>query len=54
MREPGGVVDKLIVVKDTASRDFAMLVKLGLLERIGSGRRTRYIPGRFRHESTDK
>ena len=37
-------LDALGVVKDTARRDFAHLVNLGLLLRMGKGRGTKYVP----------
>ncbi len=40
------VVNRLKVVRDTARRDFGLLVKLGLLDRKGAGRSIHYIPGR--------
>jgi predicted HTH transcriptional regulator len=47
------VVKELAVVKDTARRDFAQLVKLGLLDRSGRGRGVHYTPAHRLHESTD-
>jgi predicted HTH transcriptional regulator len=47
------VIDNMKVVKDTARRDFALLLDLGLIERIGQGRGVRYIPARGQSESTD-
>ncbi len=47
------VINNMKVVKDTARRDFALLLDLGLIERIGLGRGVRYIPARGQSESTD-
>ena len=47
------VIDNMKVVKDTARRDFALLLDLGLIERIGRGRGVRYVPARRQNESTD-
>jgi ATP-dependent DNA helicase RecG len=47
------VMGQLGIVRDTARRDFAWLIKLGLLDRQGSGRSTRYISGRGSAQSTD-
>jgi predicted HTH transcriptional regulator len=47
------VIDQLGVVKDTAGRDFALMVELGLLDREGSGRGVHYVPARRLRESTD-
>lgn len=46
-------LDALGVVKDTARRDFAHLVELGLLLRTGKGRGTKYVPV-LPVESTDE
>ena len=47
------VIDNMKVVKDTARRDFTLLLGLGLIERIGRGRGIRYIPSRGQGEPTD-
>lgn len=47
------VMDQLGVVKDTARRDFALMVDIGLLDREGSGRGVHYVPARRLRESTD-
>ena len=47
------VIDNMKVVKDTARRDFALLLGLGLIKRIGRGRGIRYIPSRGQGEPTD-
>jgi len=47
------VVEELGVVKDTARRDFALLIDLGLLERKGRGRNTRYVLSQHPQESND-
>ncbi|MCY4150505.1 MAG: DUF4062 domain-containing protein [Gammaproteobacteria bacterium] len=47
------VTNNMKVVKDTAGRDFALLLRLGLIERIGRGRGVRYIPSSGQSEPTD-
>ena len=37
-------VEHLGVVKDTVRRDFAVLVRMDLLQQVGKGRSTRYVP----------
>ncbi len=47
------VMEHLKVVKDTARRDFALLVKLGLLTRRGRGRSVHYVPDYDLYGTTD-
>ncbi len=49
----GWCVKELQVVKDTARRDFNEMISLGILERVGKGRRTRYILKGAQPKSTD-
>jgi predicted HTH transcriptional regulator len=46
-------IEAFDIVKDTARRDFRHLVKLGLLQRVGKGRGTKYVPTLQKEESTD-
>ena len=46
-------IDNMKVVKDTARRDFALLLDLELIERIGRSRGIRYIPSRGQGEPAD-
>lgn len=47
------IIDNMKVVKDTARRDFALLLDLGLIERIGRGRGIHYIPSRGQGKPTE-